>query len=62
MGSADPLHTLYRSAVTPFVRHAMHNPTVEVSDWSVCHFRSGDGESLGVYRFVGSGKDRGRSS
>ena len=59
MGSADALHTLERSAITPFVRRAMHSPTVEVSEWSVNPIHSGDGQGLGVYRFVGSGEDRG---
>jgi hypothetical protein len=60
MGSADPLHTLDRSAITPLVRRAMQSPTVEVSDWSVYPIHSGDGEGLGVYRFVGTGEDRGQ--
>jgi hypothetical protein len=60
MGSADPLHTLERSAITPLVRRATHSPTVEVSDWSVYPIHSGDGEGLGVYRFVGTGEDRGQ--
>jgi hypothetical protein len=60
MRSADPLHTLERSAITPLVRRAMHSPTLEVSDWSVYPIHSGDGEGLGVYRFVGTGEDRGR--
>jgi hypothetical protein len=60
MGSADPLHTLDRSAITPLVRRAMHSPTVEVSDWSVYPIHSSGGEGLGVYRFVGTGEDQGR--
>jgi hypothetical protein len=60
MGSADPLHTLDRSAITPLVRRAMYGSTVEVSDWSVHPIHSGDGEGLGVYRFVGTGEDRGQ--
>ena len=60
MGSADPLHTLERSAITPLVRRAMHSPTVEVSEWSVNPIHSGDGEGLGVYRFFGTGEDRGQ--
>jgi hypothetical protein len=60
MGSADPLHTLERSAITPLVRRAMHSPTVEVSKWSVYPIHSGDGEGLGVYRFAGTGEDRGQ--
>ena len=60
MRSVDPLHTLERSTITPLVRHAMHSPTVEVSDWSIHPIHSGDGEGLGLYRFVGSGKDRGQ--
>jgi hypothetical protein len=60
MGSADPLHTLERSAITPLVRRATHSPMVEVSDWSVYPIHSGDGEGLGVYRFVGTGEDRGQ--
>jgi hypothetical protein len=60
MGSADPLHTLERSAITPLVRRATHSPTVEVSDWSVYPIHSGGGEGLGVYRFVGTGEDRGQ--
>jgi hypothetical protein len=60
MGSADPLHTLERSAITPLVRRAMRSPTVEVLDWSVNPIHSGDGEGLGVYRFVGSAEDHGR--
>jgi hypothetical protein len=58
VASADPLHTLERSAITPLVRRAVHSPTVEVSDWSVYPIHSGDGEGLGVYRFVGTGEDR----
>jgi hypothetical protein len=46
MGSADPVHTLERSAITQLVRRAMHSPTVEVSEWSVYPIRSGDGEGL----------------
>jgi hypothetical protein len=60
MGSADPVHTLERSAITPLVRRAMHSPAVEVSDWSVYPIHSGDGEGLGVYRFVGIGEDQGK--
>ena len=60
MGSADPLHTLERSAITPLVRRAMHSSTVEVSDWLVYPIHSGDGEGLGVYRLVGTGTDRGK--
>jgi hypothetical protein len=60
MGSAYPLHMLDRSAVTPLVRRAMQSSTVEVYDWSVYPIHSGDGEGLGVYRFVGTGKDRGQ--
>jgi hypothetical protein len=60
MGSADPLHTLDRSALTPLVRRAIQSPTVEVSDWSVYPIHSGDGEGLGVYRLVGTGEDRGQ--
>jgi hypothetical protein len=60
MASADPLHTLERCAITPLVRRAMHSPTVEVSEWSVNPIHSGDGEGLGVYRFFGTGEDRGQ--
>ena len=60
MGSADSVHTLERSAITPLVRRAMHSPTVEVSEWSVYPIHSGDGEGLGVYRFVGTGEDQGK--
>ncbi len=58
MGSSAPLHTLERSAITPLVRRAMQSPTVEVSDWSVYPIHSGDGEGLGLYRFVGTGEER----
>jgi len=60
MGSADCLHTLDRSAITPLVRRVMHSPTVGVSDWSVYPIHSGDGEGLGVYRFAGTGEDGGQ--
>ena len=60
MGSADSVHTLERSAITPLVRRAMHSPTVEVSEWSVYPIHSGDGEGLGVYRFVGTGAAQGK--
>jgi hypothetical protein len=61
MGSADPaVHTLERTAITPLVRRVVRSSTVEVSDWSVYPIHSGDGEGLGVYRFVGTGDDRAR--
>lgn len=60
MGRAVPVYALERSAITPLVRGAIHSSTVEVSDWSVYPIHLGDGEGLGVYRFVGTGEDHGR--
>ena len=55
----EKLKTIDRMTLTPLVRRALNNETVEVSDWNYTPIHAGFEINADVYRFAGSGRDRG---
>lgn len=59
MNVAEKLKAIDRMTLTPLVRRALNNETVEVSDWNYTPIHGGFEINAAVYRFAGSGRDRG---
>ncbi len=56
---AEQVYAIDRAPLTPLVRRALGNQTVEVLDWKWDTIHGGFEVNTGVYRFAGRGRDRG---